>query len=109
MFQFTRLTMANLQFYLLALFVTYAESSYVFSNTISFEGGIYNTSYNFNASSDTFEFLVEVRATGWVGFGFARNAPSRMVNYDVAVGGVLNGAGYLKVSRKSLFSARNYY
>lgn len=88
--------MANLQFYLLALFVTYAESSYVFSNTISFEGGIYNTSYNFNASSDTFEFLVEVRATGWVGFGFARNAPSRMMNYDVAVGGVLNGAGYLK-------------
>ncbi|XP_068749304.1 uncharacterized protein [Montipora capricornis] len=88
--------MANLQFYLFALFVAYAESSYVFSNTISFEGGIYNTSYNFNASSDTFEFLVEVRATGWVGFGFARNAPSGMTNYDVAVGGVLNGAGYLK-------------
>ena len=41
--------------------------------------------------------MAEVRATGWVGFGFATQAPNNMENYDVAVGGVVGGEGYLKV------------
>lgn len=72
----------------------------MFSNTIFLDNNNYNVSYNFNESADTLEFLVEVRATGWVGFGFAVRAPTNMLNYDVAVGGVLNnGSGYLKVGR----------
>ena len=46
---------------------------------------------------DTLHVMVEVRATGWVGFGIANQAPNNMIGYDVAVGGVLNGTGYLKV------------
>ncbi|XP_074635787.1 DBH-like monooxygenase protein 1 homolog [Acropora palmata] len=90
--------MAILQFCLFALFsVAFADGSYVFSNQLSFLGGSFNVSYNFNESSDTFEFLVEVNATGWVGFGFAESAPNNMTNYDVAVGGVFSiGSGYLK-------------
>lgn len=90
--------MAILRFSLLAfLIVAFAEGTYVFSNQISFQGGNFNVSYNFNESSDTFEFLVEVNATGWVGFGFAEKAPNNMTDYDVAVGGVFpNGSGYLK-------------
>lgn len=94
--------MAILQLCLFAFCsVAFAECSYVFSNQLSFLGGNYNVSYNFNASSDILEFLVEVRATGWVGFGFAENAPNNMRSYDVAVGGVFpNESGYLKVRGK---------
>ncbi|XP_067033523.1 uncharacterized protein [Acropora muricata] len=90
--------MAILQLCLFAFCsVAFAECSYVFSTQLSFLGGNFNVSYNFNASSDTLEFFVEVRATGWVGFGFAENAPNNMMNYDVAVGGVFpNGSGYLR-------------
>ena len=90
--------MAVLQLCLLALFVVGTKSTYMFSNTIVVHNGNYNVSYHYNESADTLEFLVEVRTTGWVGFGFALNAPTGMQNYDVAVGGVLsNGSGYLKV------------
>ena len=41
--------------------------------------------------------MVEVRATGWIGFGFATQAPNNIEDYDVAVGGVLRGSAYLKV------------
>ena len=51
----------------------------------------------FNSSTDTLHFIVEVRATGWIGFGFATQAPANMSGYDVAVGGVFNGSGYLQV------------
>ena len=96
--------MAILRFSLLALLsVAFAEGSYIFSNQLSFLGGNFNVSYNFNESSDTLEFLVEVNATGWVGFGFAEKAPNNMTDYDVAVGGVSpNGSGYLKVRGKNL-------
>ena len=91
--------MAVLQLGLLALFVVGTKCTYMFSNTIVIHNGNYNVSYHYNESADTLEFLVEVRTTGWVGFGFALNAPNNMQNYDVAVGGVLsNGSGYLKVS-----------
>jgi len=39
-----------------------------------------------------------VKTTGWVGFGFADNAPNSMQGYDVIVGGFDNGQGYLNVS-----------
>ena len=41
--------------------------------------------------------MTEVMTTGWVGFGFATRAPSGMIGYDVAVGGVADGIGYLRV------------
>jgi len=41
--------------------------------------------------------MVQVRATGWIGFGVAQT-PFNMLGYDVAVGGVFNGSGYLKVN-----------
>ena len=41
--------------------------------------------------------MVEVRATGWVGFGVATQAPTNMTGYDVTIGGVRSGSGYLKV------------
>lgn len=81
------------------LYVVSTESC-MYSNKVAlgYEGN-YNVSYNLNASSDTLEFLLEARATGWVGFGVAETAPNNMSDYDVAVGGVLsNGTGYLKVS-----------
>lgn len=81
------------------LYVVSTESC-MYSNKIvlGYEGN-YNVSYNLNASSDTLQFLLEARATGWVGFGVAETAPNNMSDYDVAVGGVLsNGTGYLKVS-----------
>ena len=103
--------MAILQFCLFALFsVAFADGSYVFSNQLSFFGGSFNVSYNFNESSDIFEFLVEVNATGWVGFGFAEKAPNNMTDYDVAIGGVFsNGSGYLKVRGKICFSSNVHY
>ena len=52
----------------------------------------------FNSSMDSLHFTLEVRATGWVGFGVATQAPNNMTYYDVAVGGVVNGSGYLKVN-----------
>ena len=103
--------MAILQFCLFALFsVAIANVSYVFSNQLSFLGSSFNVSYNFNESSDTLEFLVEVNATGWVGFGFAEKAPNNMMDYDVAVGGVFpNGSVYLKVRGKICFLSSVHY
>lgn len=72
-----------------------------FANFLSFDNGSYNMSWMFNSSMDTLHFLVEVRTTGWIGFGVATQAPNNMTGYDVAVGGVLNGTGYLKVTRLS--------
>ena len=71
----------------------------LFSNMLTLDGGNYNVSWNFNVTSDTLEFLVEVRTVGWVGFGVAE-APARgMEDYDVAIGGVMNdGASYFQVS-----------
>ena len=70
----------------------------MFSNMLTLDGGNYNVSWNFNATSDTIEFLVEVRTHGWVGFGVAEPPATGMINYDVAIGGVLsNGTSYFGV------------
>ena len=69
-----------------------------FPNFLSFDGGNYNVSWMYNSSMDTLHFMVEVNATGWIGFGVATQAPNNMMGYDVAVGGVMSGGmGYLKV------------
>lgn len=92
--------MAHVLWMFLATLFVVSTASYMYSNKIVLDNkGNYNVSYNFNASCDMLEFLVEARATGWVGFGVAENAPNGMIGYDVAIGGVSsNGAGYLKVS-----------
>ena len=68
-----------------------------FGNLISSNNGTYNASWMYNSITNTLHFMVEVRATGWIGFGFATQAPNNIEDYDVAVGGVLRGSGYLKV------------
>ena len=69
-----------------------------FANFLTLDNdGNYNVSWMFNNSMDTLHFMVEVRTTGWIGFGIATVAPNNMQNYDVAVGGVSGGIGYLKV------------
>ena len=52
----------------------------------------------YDGSMDTLHFMVEVRATGWIGLGVANQAPNNMFWYDVGVGGVFNGSGYLQVN-----------
>ena len=104
---FAILKMAFPQLCLLALVLVCTKSSDVFSNTIILRNGNYNVTYNFNETSETFEFLVEVKATGWVIFGYGLNSSLGIMEiqsaYDLAVGGVLsNGTGYLQV--KILFS-----
>ena len=69
-----------------------------FANFRSLDNGNYNVSWMFNSSMDSLHFTVQVRATGWVGSGVATQAPNNMTYYDVAVGGVVNGSGYLKVN-----------
>ena len=72
-----------------------------FPNFLSFNNGNYNVSWIYNSETDRLHFMIDVMATGWVGFGVARRAPTGMQGYDVAVGGVLNGLAYLQVKRNS--------
>ena len=45
---------------------------------------------------------MEVRTTGWVGFGVAGVAPNNISNYDVAIGGVKDdGTSYLLIGRNN--------
>ena len=69
-------------------------------NFLSLYNGNYNVSWMFNSSMDTIHFMVEVRATGWIAFGVATQAPKNMTGYDVAIGGVQGGAGNLQVCWK---------
>lgn len=92
---------------ILFAFVVPIMGQTMYSKMISFNNGNYNVSWIFNASTDALQFLVKVRATGWVGFGFALNAPNNMTDYDVAVGGVLNnGTSYLQVKDSTRYSIR---
>ena len=68
-----------------------------FDKQMSFDGGAFKAYWSYDSLMDLLKFKLVVKATGWIAFGFARNGPSKMVDYDVAVGGVLNGQGYLKV------------
>ena len=76
----------------------------MYSDKMILDDGKYNASWYYNGETDSLTFTVEVEATGWVGFGFAETAPTNMQGYDVGIGGVLNGTGYLMVSEaKHLF------
>ena len=68
-----------------------------FDKQMSFDGGAFKAYWSYDSLMDLLKFKLVVNATGWIAFGFARNSPSGMVDYDVAVGGVFNGQGYLKV------------
>lgn len=65
---------------------------------MSFDDGNFNVTWEHNRTTDELEFGVNVRTTGWVGFGFTYT-PKDMANYDVVVGG-RTGAGqnYFNVS-----------
>ena len=66
-----------------------------FANFLSLNGRKYNVSWMHNTSMDTLHFMVEVMATGWIGFGFSTVQPPttpNMTGYDVAVATV-NAAG----------------
>ena len=64
---------------------------------MTFDGGNFNAYWSFDNATDSLRFKLVVKATGWVAFGFAR-ARGNMLDYDVAVGGVWNGKGYLEVN-----------
>lgn len=69
----------------------------IFQRNASFDGGNFKVYWSYNSSVDSLYFTLDVKATGWVGFGFTKNKPSAMNGYDVVVGGVRNGDMYLKV------------
>ena len=98
--------MAVVQLCILALFVASKKSSNMYNmypNMIMFDAkGNYNVSYNYNESTDTLEFMVQIRTTGWVGFGVAEVASNNTNSCDVAIGGVTeDGTSYLKVDRNN--------
>ena len=64
---------------------------------MSFDDGAFNVYWSYDSLMDLLKFKLVVKATGWISFGFAKMALSQMVDYDVAIGGVLDGQGYLKV------------
>ena len=51
-----------------------------------------------NSSSDMMHIATEVKATGWVAFGFTEAKSSNMKNYDVCIGYVSGATKVLKVS-----------
>lgn len=56
----------------------------------------YRLYWKYNQSMDMFYFKIVVKTTGWVAFGFA-NDVGGMKGYDVMVGGVNGGKGYIGV------------
>jgi hypothetical protein len=54
-------------------------------------------SWTYEGGQDVLFMALEVKATGWVGFGFARRI-FEMQGYDVIIGKVENGKGTLTVS-----------
>ena len=64
---------------------------------LNLQNGNYKVSWIYNSSMDTLHFTVEVKATGWIAFGFSTKFPMGMMGYDVAIGTVKNGVGTLEV------------
>lgn len=80
-----------------------------YSNFTSFNEGNYTVRWKFENETEMFYFKVEVKTTGWIGFGISRLLwPNReslqwnrksMQYYDVIVGGIYdNSTRYYKVS-----------
>jgi len=91
------------------LLVSPFSSGIEYSNSSSFNDGNYKVHWKFENETEMFYFKVEVKATGWIGFGISRllwpkeeslqwNRKS-MQSYDVVVGGMFdNKTHYFKVS-----------
>ena len=73
------------------------EAKYPFSAVLlDNENGYYALYWNFTRSTETIYFAVNVRTTGWVGFGLSPDG--QMTGSDVVIGWVANdGTGYLHV------------
>ena len=98
---FFLLVSAIMRFHIvLAVCVSLLNVSQCFAGSATFDGGSFAVNWTYNSSTDKIKFQVEAKTTGWVGVGFADSPnTAAMNNYDVAVGGVRNNAGYLNVSR----------
>ena len=68
-----------------------------YDKQVSYDEGNFRAYWAYDSDTDSLTFKLVVKATGWVAFGFAR-ARGNMLDYDVAVGGVWNGQGYLEVN-----------
>ena len=69
------------------------------SHSASFDNGKFEVSWEFDEAEDKVKFRLDVEALGWIGFGFAKDAPNSMKDYDIVVGGAMDfGGGYLYVS-----------
>lgn len=85
---------------LLAVFVTcFCDRKDGFRYTsLSLDNGNFNVSWMYNTAREELYFEVNVKAEGWVGFGFTFT-PENMSNYDVVVGGqTIAGTSYFNVS-----------
>jgi len=73
---------------LLAVFVAcFCDRMEGFRHTsLSLDNGNVNVSWMYNTAREELYFEVNVKAEGWVGFGFA-STPENMSNYDVVIGG----------------------
>ena len=58
----------------------------------------YRLYWTYDDTTDMFYFTVVVQATGWIAFGVSTKR-GNMDGYDVIVGGVDGGFGYLEVRR----------
>ena len=85
---------------LLAVFVTYFCDSMeaLRPTSLSLDNGNFNVSWTYNTVREELYFEVNVKAEGWVGFGFTFT-PENMSNYDVVIGGqTVAGTSYFNVS-----------
>ena len=88
----------------LTVFTAYADKGEAGEyKKMEFDNGNYKVTWKHDEMNDNLTFHLEVKTTGWVGFGFGKKAPNFMMDYDVMIGGI-NGAGvnYLYVSITSI-------
>ena len=68
----------------------------MFTNKMMFDDGNFKVCWAYDEPTDMVHFKLDVNATGWVSFGIT-TTPREMNNYDVAVGWVNGGKGYIQV------------
>ena len=85
---------------LLAVFAAcFCDRIHGFRHTsLSLDNGNFSVSWMYNTVREELYFEVNVKAEGWVGFGFTFT-PKNMSNYDVVIGGqTVAGTSYFNVS-----------
>lgn len=70
---------------------------------VSLDGGQILFSWSYDNEADKLSFTVNASTVGWVGFGFARFAPSKIQDYNLILAGYKEGHGYIFVSFKAVF------